>query len=85
MVEQNKVATSHMLEFHLRNKLRRISSILQRTESDLLEEALDHFFKTSKVVQEAQKKIIADGKYLNREVKFGNSSGWELRKGEDDI
>ena len=79
-----KVPTSIYLDYHTRERLRRISNILNKTETSLVEDALIYYFQNSKVCSAAQKKIIENGKLLQRDIVFFNSRGYEYRKGEDD-
>ena len=86
MALQEKIQTSLYLEFHLRKKLKRVSKILEVTESSIMESALKDYFQNSKVIQEAQKKIVENDAYLKsvgrtatREISYGNSEGIEFR------
>ena len=61
---QEKVQTSLYLEFHLRKKLKRVSKILGVTESSIMEDALEHYFRNSPVIKQAQQKITEYNDYL---------------------
>ena len=76
-----KIQTSLYLEFHLRKKLKRVSKILEVTESSVMEDALRHYFSNSKVIQEAQKKIVDNLQFLeNLALSFiALTAGGELK------
>jgi hypothetical protein len=82
------------LDYHLCKKMERISHINDWSESQFIENALNFYIENSKVVKEAQKKIVEYDSYLKsvgrtavREISYGNSEGIEYRpqhKGRDD-
>ena len=63
-MEENKIATSISLPRSMRRKLKRISNILDVTETSLVEQALEYYFSNSKITREAQKKITENDRFL---------------------
>ena len=83
IVTDNKIATSCMIEWSIRQKMKRISKILKVTESSLMEDALKYYFENSPICEEAQRRILDDQKFLQREIRTFGSRGYEYRKGDD--
>ena len=82
----NRTITSVTLERSIRQKLRRIAKILDKTESSIMESALKDYFANSTIVKEAQRKIVEYDKYLKsvgrtakRAISYGGSEGYEYR------
>ena len=78
-----KVGTSVYLDYYLRKKLKRLSNILQTSETALMEQALSFYFEKSKIVQEAMKKIRENDKFLEeigatsvRQIRHFNNEGY---------
>ena len=63
-MSDSKIQTSVYLNYHIRKKLKRLSNILNTTETALMERALSQYFTHSKIVQEGMKKIKENNKFL---------------------
>ena len=79
-----KLQTSIYLNYDLRERLRRISNILCKTETSIVEEALQYYFSHSKITSDAQRKIRENSRFLQREITIFISRGYEYHK-EDDL
>jgi hypothetical protein len=48
-----------------------------------MEDALKYYFENSPICEEAQRRILDDQKFLQREIRTFGSRGYEYRKGDD--
>ena len=85
-MEENKIGTSILLPRSMRQKLKRISNILNVTESGLMNDALEYYFSNSKITKEAMKRLTENDKFLQeigatvrREIRQFGVEGYEFR------
>ena len=61
-----KIVTTTKLDKHVADKLKRVSSILNISASEMMQTALEFYFTKSDVTKECQNVITKDAQYVKR-------------------
>ena len=70
-----KIATSIQLESCLRKRMKRLASILQISESELMQQSLEFYISKSDICKRALRKITESEKYVE-DLKRANAKNY---------